>query len=98
MIGFVPTLELVIEDQVQFQMHMGAFAIDPGAGVTHYRNVLPALRHVTGADVDLTQVPIQAVIRRAVPNMFDDDVLAGASSASEKDSPALLLQIPPEKL
>src|SRR5437763_1723899 len=76
MIGFVPTLEFMIEDQVQFQMHMGAFAIDPGPGVTHYRNVLPALRHVTGADIDLTQVPIQAVIRRTVPNMFDDDVLA----------------------
>src|SRR5690349_13710115 len=39
----VPTFEFVIEDQVQFQVHMRALAINSHPGVAHYRDALSAL-------------------------------------------------------
>ena len=50
----IPFFEIVVEHQVQLQMHMRAFSINPDAGITHDGDVLPALHRFAGADVDLT--------------------------------------------
>src|ERR1041385_4788683 len=57
-------------------MHMGALAIDANSGVAHDRDVLTTLHSVSGVDVDLAQMSVQTVVRRTVPTMVDDDVLA----------------------
>src|SRR2546423_4140749 len=72
--GGVPFLEFAREHQIQFQMQMRALAIDSHTGVTHYRDVLPAMHRVAGSNVNFIEMPIQTEIRRAIPTMFDHDV------------------------
>ena len=74
--GIIPFLEVAIEHQVQFQMQMRAFAINSRSGVTHYRNLLPAMDRIAHVAVDLTEVPVQTKIRRTVPVVLNHDVLA----------------------
>src|SRR2546423_9651711 len=72
--GLVPFLEFAREHQVQFQMHVRALAIDSDSGVTHHRDVLPAMNSVADADVELAQMSVQTVIRRTAPAVLDHDV------------------------
>src|SRR5439155_23438222 len=73
--GTVPFLEVVIEHQVQLQVQMRPLAIDSRSGVTHHRDLLPAMHRVSGSNVDFTEMPVETEIRRAAPAMFDHDVL-----------------------
>src|SRR5690348_6232123 len=80
----VPAIELVVEHQIQFEVNVRSFPVDSDAGVTHDGDMLSTLHRVADVDVDFTEMPVQTVIRRTVPDVLDHNVLAVIRVAGDK--------------
>src|SRR5438105_1958435 len=73
-IPIVPGFEISAEHQIQFEVQMGSRLVYAFAGVTHARNPFPAADPLAAADVNLTKVSVEAVIRGAIPEVLNHDI------------------------
>ena len=74
--GIVPCLEVMTEQQIQFEMNVRAFAVEAHAGVTHYRNRFAFVHFFSRMNPHDAEVPVQTVVARSIPPVLDYDVAA----------------------
>jgi len=72
----VPFLEMIVQHQIQLDVHMGALAINAIAGVPHDAELIPLLDVLSGVHGDRAQVAIEAVVFATIESMFDHDIPA----------------------
>ena len=77
----VPLLEVIVQEKVELDVHMGALARDSITGVTHDREFFPLPNDLAGRHRDRVEMRVEAVVGATAPTMLDHDIAAVVRSA-----------------